>query len=142
MPRKKILIIEDNRDLCILLGVYFRAVGYEPAYAESSSEGIRKALAENPDLIITDLNLPDVSGIEATELLKQNPATSSIPVVMLTAAANEEWKIKALKAGVAMYLVKPIALPDLVSTVRSLTDSIPIVPAPQTHLHGGSASAG
>jgi DNA-binding response OmpR family regulator len=138
---RKILIIEDNRDLCNLFDIYLRAVGYEPLYAQSCAEGIAKAVTEIPELIITDLNLPDMNGVEATEILKENPATSAIPVVMLTATPREEWKMRALEAGAAVYLVKPISLPDLVSSIRALTEPAPVLlPAP-SHLQGRTSSA-
>ena len=119
-----VLIIEDNQDLSELLGIYLSGFGYEISRAENSSQGISKALAERPDVIITDLHLPDMNGVEATAVLKNNPVTSKIPIIVLTAMSVGEWKKKALKAGVAEYLVKPISPPDLVETVRKLTETV------------------
>jgi DNA-binding response OmpR family regulator len=137
---RRILIIEDNRDLCKLFDVYLRAVGYESSYAETCAAGIGKAVTENPDLIITDLNLPDMNGVEATEILKQNPATCDIPIVMLTATSREECKVEALKAGVAAYVVKPVSLPDLVSSIRALTEP-PILTSPESDLRDRASTA-
>src|SRR5881397_3201553 len=103
----KILIVEDNSDLSYLLSVYLRTVGYETLRAENSAQVIGKVLAELPDLIITDLNLLDMTAVEAIAILKQDPVTSSIPIVVLTAMAVGEWKAKALKVGVVEYLLKP-----------------------------------
>jgi len=118
----KILIVEDNSDLSDLLSVYLRTVGYETSRAENSAQAIGKALAELPDLIITDLNLPDMTAVEAIAILKQDPATSSIPIVVLTAMAVGEWKAKALKAGAAEYLLKLISPHALMDVVRKLIE--------------------
>ena len=109
---QKILIVEDNSDLSQLLAFYLSDAGYEISRAGNSAQGISKALAERPNLIITDLYLPDMNAVDATAILKQDPATSAIPIVVLTAMAFGEWKSKALKAGVAKYLIKPVSPPN------------------------------
>jgi DNA-binding response OmpR family regulator len=117
---QKILLVEDNTDLSQLLAFYLSNAGYEISRARNLAEGISKALAGRPDLIITDLYLPDMNAVDATVLLKQDPATSGIPIIVLTAMTVEEWKTKALKAGVAKYLVKPISRRELIEAVRTL----------------------
>ena len=117
---QKILIVEDNPDLSQLLALYLSNAGYEISRARNLAEGISKALTERPDLIITDLHLPDMTAVDATVILKQDPATSDIPILLLTATAFGEWKTKAVKAGVAKYLIKPISRPDLTEAVRTL----------------------
>jgi DNA-binding response OmpR family regulator len=117
---QKILIVEDNSDLSQLLAFYLSDAGYETSRAGNSAQAISKALAERPDLIITDLYLPDMNAVEATVILKQDPATSGIPIVVLTAMTVGEWKTKALKAGAAKYLIKPISPPKLTEIVRTL----------------------
>jgi CheY-like chemotaxis protein len=118
---QKILLVEDNSDLSDLLSVYLHSLGYETSRARTSEQGISKALAEVPDLIITDLNLPDMTGVDAAAILKQDPATSDIPIVLLTATSVGEWKDKAFDAGVAEYLVKPISPLELANVLRRLT---------------------
>jgi DNA-binding response OmpR family regulator len=117
---QKILIVEDNSDLSQLLAFYLNDAGYETSRAGNSAQAISKALAERPDLIITDLYLPDMNAVDATVILKQDPATSGIPIVVLTAMTVGEWKNKALKAGVAKYLIKPISPSKLTEAVRTL----------------------
>jgi CheY-like chemotaxis protein len=117
---QKILIVEDNPDLSELLAVYLNGIGYETLEAGNSAEGVSKALSDRPDLIITDLNLPDMNGVDATTLLKQDPATSQIPIIVLTAMALGKWKTQALNAGAAKCLIKPISPPDLADVVREL----------------------
>jgi DNA-binding response OmpR family regulator len=117
---QKILIVEDNSDLSQLLAFYLSDAGYETSRAGNLAQGISKALAERPDLILTDLYLPDMNAVDATVILKKDPATSAIPIVVLTAMAVGEWKTKALKAGVAKYLIKPVSPPELREVVRTL----------------------
>jgi two-component system cell cycle response regulator DivK len=117
---QKILIVEDNSDLSQLLAFYLSHAGYETSRAVNSAQGISKALAERPDLIITDLYLPDMNAVDATVILKQDPATSGIPIVVLSAMTVGEWKTKALKAGVAKCLIKPVSAPELTEAVRTL----------------------
>jgi DNA-binding response OmpR family regulator len=117
---QKILIVEDNSDLSQLLAFYLNDAGYETSRAGNLAQGISKALAERPNLIITDLYLPDMNAVDATIILKQDPATSGIPIVVLTAMAVGEWKTKALKAGAAKYLIKPVSPPELTEVVRTL----------------------
>jgi CheY-like chemotaxis protein len=121
---QKILIVEDNSDLSQLLAFYLSDAGYEISRAGNSAQGISKALAERPNLIITDLYLPDMNAVDATAILKQDPATSAIPIVVLTAMAFGEWKSKALKAGVAKYLIKPVSPPELTEVVRRLIQPV------------------
>jgi CheY-like chemotaxis protein len=118
---QKILLVEDNSDLSDFLSVYLHSLGYETSRARTSAQGISKALAEVPDIIITDLNLPDMTGVDAAAILKQDPATSDIPIVLLTATAVGEWKDKAFNAGVAEYLIKPISPLKLANVLRRLT---------------------
>jgi two-component system, cell cycle response regulator DivK len=117
---QKILIVEDSSDLSQLLAFYLSNAGYEISRAGSLALGISKALAERPDLIITDLHLPDMNAVDATVILKQDPATSAIPIIVLTAMTVGEWETKALKAGVAKYLIMPIFRPELTEAVRTL----------------------
>jgi two-component system, cell cycle response regulator DivK len=121
---QKILIVEDNSDLSQLLAFYLSDAGYEISRAGNSAQGISKALAERPNLIITDLYLPDMNAVDATVILKQDPATSAIPIVVLTAMTFGEWKSKALKAGVAKYLIKPVSRPELTEVIRTLIQPV------------------
>jgi two-component system, chemotaxis family, chemotaxis protein CheY len=103
----KILIVEDNTRFAEILAVFLNEAGYETSLAINSGRGIKKALTERPDLILTDLNLPDMTAIEAITILKKIPSTSGIPIVVLTAETSRQLKTKALKAGAAEYLLSP-----------------------------------
>src|SRR5215510_8905790 len=115
---QKILIVEDSSDLSQLLAFYLSDAGYEISQARNLGEGISKALAERPDLILTDLDLPDMNAVEAITILKKIPLTSGISIVVLTAETARQWKTKALQAGATEYLLKPIAPDDLLNVVH------------------------
>src|SRR5262245_54755656 len=117
---QKILIVEDNPDLSQFWAFYLSDARYETSQAGNLSQGISTALAEHPDLIITAVNLPDMNAVDAILILKQDPATASIPIIVLTAMAVGDWKTKALKAGAAKYLIKPVSPPELTEVIRTL----------------------
>ena len=114
----KILIVEDNSRLAEILAVYLNQAGYETSWAANSAQGISKAITERPDLIVTDLNLPDMIAVEAITILKKIPITSRIPIVVLTAETARQWKTRALKAGAVEYILKPVSPRDLLQVVR------------------------
>ena len=108
----RILIVEDYSDFRVILGSILRPVGYEVFEAASGQEGIEKALAEVPDLIIMDLGLPGMNGIEATIRLKQNPKTARIPIIAYT-VWGEEFRYKATEAGMEEFVGKSTPPPVL-----------------------------
>jgi DNA-binding response OmpR family regulator len=114
----KILIVEDNSRFAEILAILLNEAGYETSLAKNSGQGIGKALNERPDLILTDLNLPDMIAVEAITILKKIPITSRIPIVVLTAETARQWKTRALKAGAAGYILKPVSPRDLLQVVR------------------------
>jgi DNA-binding response OmpR family regulator len=116
----KILIVEDDSRFAEILATLLNEAGYQTSLAKNSGMGIGKALTERPDLILTDLNLPDITAIEAITILKKIPFTSSIPIVVLTAETGRQLKTNALKAGAAEYLLKPISPRDLLNVIRRL----------------------
>ena len=122
----KILIVEDNSRLAESLAILLNEAGYETSLAKNSGQGIGKALNEHPDLILTDLNLPDMIAVEAITILKKTPFTSGIPIVVLTAETARQLKTKALKAGAAEYILKPTSPRDLLKVIlRVLSNQHP-----------------
>jgi two-component system cell cycle response regulator DivK len=119
--KKKILIVEDNKDSLEILGLRVTAIGYQVIKARNSKEAITCAEAEGPDLIFMDLDLPDADGIKTTATLRQNPKTSHIPVVALTAWISALWQEKAAKMGITTYLIKPISPQVLKETIEEYT---------------------
>ena len=119
--KKKILIVEDNKDSLEILGLRVTAIGYQVIKARNSKEAITYAEAEGPDLIFMDMGLPDVDGVKTTATLKQNPKTSRIPVVALTAWMSTLWQEKAERVGITTYLLKPVSPQTLKQTIEEYT---------------------
>lgn len=108
--RTKILIVEDHPDCREVLRVQMQVLGYEVVEAERGDKALERALEDRPDLIIMDLALPGMDGIEATARLKGDPRTSPIPVVAYTACDLEERRGKAESVGIAGFLTKPASI--------------------------------
>src|SRR6266403_498842 len=119
--KKKILIVEDHHDCREVLGLFVTKIGHHPIKARNSKEALTLAEAEEPDLIFMDMGLPDADGAETTAILKQNPKTSHIPVVALTAWMSALWEEKASKVGILAYLLKPVSPQTLKETIEKYT---------------------
>jgi len=119
---KKILIVEDNSDYREIMNLFITNMGHQTIKAKNSYEAITFAEAEGPDLILMDIQLPDVDGVMTTAMLKQNPKTARIPVVALTAGMSALGEEKGLKVGIATYLIKPVSLQMLKKTIEEHTN--------------------
>ena len=118
----KILIVEDNEMNRDMLSRRLLRRGYEILLAVDGAEGFAAAKSQNPDLILMDMSLPVVDGWEATRRLKSDAATSSIPVIGLSAHAMAGDREKAIAAGCDDYDTKPIELPRLLQKIEALLD--------------------
>ena len=117
----RILYVEDNDDNVYMLKLRFELLdGFELLVAEDGEAGCAKAIAENPDLILMDLDLPVVDGWEASRRLKNNPATHDIPIIALTAHAMSGSREKALAAGCDDFDTKPIDFDRLLEKISRL----------------------
>ena len=116
----KILIVEDNELNLDILARRLQRRDFEIVSAMDGLEGIEKALAEKPDLILMDMSLPKMSGWEVTSRLKEMKETESIPVIALTAHAMQGDREKALEAGCDGYETKPVDLNSLLELIHDL----------------------
>jgi len=114
---KRILIVEDNPDLRDLLAVVIRRLGHEVAIAITGEEAVEHAPAIKPDLILMDIRLPKLNGVEATIRIKANPATKDIPVVILSAFPMSSHGTNATEAGAVEILQKPVRVTELEQTL-------------------------
>ena len=116
---KRILVVEDrDESRTILVAILKQFCGYETIEAANGAEAIEKALSEKPDLILMDLDLPDISGMEAAKAVKGNPNTAHIPIVAQTAWSSRQWKGRVLRLGMADYLEKPISMELMKATIE------------------------
>jgi two-component system phosphate regulon response regulator PhoB len=114
----RVLIVEDERDLATVLAYNLRADGLEVATAETGAAAYREVHAKIPDLVILDLMLPDVSGLDVCRTLKANPQTKDVPIIIASARSEEVDRIVGLELGADDYVVKPYSVRELVLRVR------------------------
>jgi len=117
MAGEKVLLVEDHPLNMELAADILEIAGYTVLQAEDAERGIALAKAEHPALILMDVGLPGIDGLEATAMLKRDPATREIPVVALTSHAMKGDAEKALAVGCAGYISKPIDTRDFPKTV-------------------------
>jgi two-component system, OmpR family, alkaline phosphatase synthesis response regulator PhoP len=116
--RKKVLIVDDNEELLGLLRLSFRAAGFSIATATNGIEALRKARSVAPDLILLDLVLPELDGFAVCETLRRAPATSSIPIYILSGLTSEFTRLAGIESGATAYFPKPISPKNLVSRIK------------------------
>jgi CheY-like chemotaxis protein len=119
----KILLVEDNEDNRDMLGRRLSRQGYTVCYAIDGPSGVHQAHAEMPDVILMDIALGEMDGWEATRLIKDDPRTSAIPVIALTAHALASDRVRSVEVGCADYDTKPVDLPRLLGKITSCLGS-------------------
>jgi DNA-binding response OmpR family regulator len=117
---KKILIVEDEPDILKLVTLYLEKEGYRTVSAASGMEGLRQVKQEKPDLVVLDLMLPEIDGLEVCRRLRSVPATAMLPIIMLTAKAEESDTIIGLELGADDYVTKPFSLKTFVARIKAL----------------------
>jgi len=104
-----------------MLALTLRCQDYEPLEAEDGHTGIEKSIAEHPDLVLLDLGLPDISGLDTAKKIKDNPQTCDIPIVAFTGWNQKDFESKTREAGMDAYLQKPVSLSAIVQSIEMLT---------------------
>jgi two-component system chemotaxis response regulator CheY len=115
----KILIVEDNPDFRTLIALLLQEQGYTVATAEDGQQGLKQTLADCPDLIITDINMPNLNGIEMVRMLRDLPECRGIPVVVISALGSGDLT-GALEAGANQGMRKPLDLDRLIQAIKRL----------------------
>ena len=118
MTRKRILVIEDIEDNRRIVRDLLTSAGYELIEATTGLEGVRMAAEHRPDLILMDIQLPELDGYEATRRIKADPAGAAIPIVAVTSYALSGDEAKTREAGCDAYLAKPVSPRALLAKVR------------------------
>lgn len=116
----RILVIEDEQDLQQVLAYNLRGAGHSVLGALNGDAGLRLALSQHPDLVLLDLMLPDLSGLELCKQLKADPATRAIPVLMITAKGEEIDRVLGFELGAEDYVTKPFSLRELLLRIQAI----------------------
>jgi len=117
---KKILIVEDETDIAQLVKLYLEKDGYRPTIAKTGAEGLKLVKADRPDMVILDLMLPEMDGLEICKKIRTSIDTALLPIMMLTAKAEESDTIIGLELGADDYVTKPFSPKVLVARVKAL----------------------
>jgi len=117
--RKRILVVEDHPLSLVLLKQLLKAHGYEILGTPEGLQALDLARDEQPDLILMDIRLRDISGLDVIRLLKQDDQTKTIPIIAVTALASPEHEKKGLESGCDAYIPKPITLDNFLRTIES-----------------------
>lgn len=120
----RLLIVDDDRTTRKLLSLYLKGKGYEVVTAENGLDAMEKLATENIALILTDMNMPYMDGIELTKTLRNDPTWKETPIVMITTEADDEERKKALEAGVNDYLVKPTNADQINESIQRIVKNI------------------
>jgi len=127
MKKQTILIVEDEESIRSMLRYAFEIGQYAVIEAADASQAIQRLGDGLPDLIVMDWMMPQKSGIELIKQIRRNTSWQNIPVIMLTAKADEEHKVDALESGADDYVVKPFSPPELLARVKAILRRGPIV---------------
>ncbi len=117
---KKILIVEDEADIASLIKLYLEKEGYHTALAKTGGEGLKSLSSERPDMVILDLMLPEMDGLELCKKIRNKADTAFLPIIMLTAKADESDTIVGLELGADDYITKPFSPKALVARMKAL----------------------
>ncbi|MEO5764560.1 MAG: response regulator [Casimicrobiaceae bacterium] len=117
-----ILIVEDNDKNMKLVRDVLQVKGFQTIEAGTAEDGLRLAAECLPDLILMDIQLPGMSGVDALKLLRADPATAAIPIAAVTASVMQQDRAMIMDAGFDAYVSKPISLKEFLATVRALLE--------------------
>jgi len=120
VKREKILVVEDEADLREVLSYNLTRDGYRVVTAETGTDGLKKARKDAPDLVLLDLMLPDVDGVEVCRRLKKDPLTATLPIIMVTAKGEEADVVLGLGVGADDYVPKPFSPRTLLARVKAV----------------------
>jgi len=120
MARERILVVEDESDLREVISYNLSREGFHVVSARDGGEGLRSAVEKKPDLILLDLMLPDVDGLEVCRRVRQDPNIASTPIIMVTAKGEETDLVLGLGVGADDYVAKPFSVRELVARVKAV----------------------
>lgn len=131
---KKILVVDDERQITRMLRASLQGSGYQVLLASNGVEGLQQFESAHPDLIITDLAMPEMNGLELTKIVRR---VSQTPIIVLSVRDSDAMKVNALDEGADDYLTKPFSTPELLARVRAQLRRVPQTEAVEPHIEIG-----
>src|ERR1043166_9441679 len=122
---RKILVVEDNADLLDLFRLNFKEEGYAIATATTGIEAVKKTRSLLPDLVVLDVVLPELDGFAVCEILRNDPTTASIPIIIVTGLPGQMSRMAGLESGATEFVTKPVSPQMLVSRVQEVLKRFP-----------------
>jgi two-component system KDP operon response regulator KdpE len=130
----KILVVDDERQIVRVLRASLQSSGYQVTVAGNGIEALRRFGADRPDLIITDLAMPEMNGLELTQAVRRSAQT---PIIVLSVRDGDAMKVQALDEGADDYLTKPFSMSELLARVRAQLRRLPVPEISETHIERG-----
>ncbi len=120
MSKQTILVVDDEKDLLDLIEYNLKKEGFEVLKAEDGKQGIDMAKEHNPDLVLLDIMMPKMDGLEAVEIMRKDEELKRIPIIFLTARSDEKTEVEGLNKGGDDYITKPISTTKLISRIKAV----------------------
>ena len=120
MAKKTILVVDDEKDLLDLIEYNLKKEGFEVLRAENGEEGIAIAKESKPDLVLLDIMMPKMDGLEAVEIMRKDDDLKRMPIIFLTARSDEKTEVEGLNKGGDDYITKPISTTKLISRIKAV----------------------
>jgi DNA-binding response OmpR family regulator len=136
--KSKILVVDDEPEALEILGFKLRESGFTPLFAKDGAAALKAARDHHPALIVLDLMLPEIDGLEVCKILRRDSSTAMIPIVMLTARAAEMDRVLGLELGADDYVIKPFSPRELVLRIRKLLARVQSLDDPVAQLRFGA----
>lgn len=136
MAKETVLVIEDEKNILELVKYNLEKDGYRVLTSLKGDEGLERAKKEKPNLLILDVMLPELSGLEVCKILKQNYNTASIPIIMLTAKGEEADRVLGLELGADDYVTKPFSPRELIARVKAVLRRLREKPKERSFIYG------
>ena len=118
--RNRILVVEDDPELIELLKFNLSKAGFQVGVATDGAKALQQVRTHPPDLVLLDLMLPELDGLAVCEILRRDPATRSLPVIILTAVSSQLGRVAGMGAGANDYITKPFGLKDLLERIQTV----------------------
>lgn len=138
--KSRILVVDDEPDAVELIAFNLKSAGFDVMTADDGEEALRKAIHGKPDLVLLDVMLPEMDGLEVCKALRQNAGTARLPIIMLTAKAGEVDRVLGLELGADDYVTKPFSPRELLLRVKNLLRRKQSEAAPKNEIQIGELS--